>query len=39
VTSVMFDGHVESLRLEDLRDMRRWSNFADRPDWNFVAAP
>ncbi len=35
VTSVMFDGHVEMLTLEQLRDMRRWSNYADRADWNF----
>ncbi|MGD9689392.1 MAG: type II secretion system protein [Phycisphaerales bacterium] len=32
----MMDGHVEVLGLDDLRDMRRWSNYADRADWNFV---
>lgn len=32
----MADGHVELLTLDDLRDMRRWSNQAaeaDDPDW------
>lgn len=32
----MADGHVEMLGIEDLRDMRRWSNqaaMADDPDW------
>jgi len=32
----MADGHVELLSLDDLRDMRRWSNqaaIADDPDW------
>lgn len=32
----MADGHVEMLGLEELRDMRRWSNqaaLADDPDW------
>lgn len=38
VTTAMFDGHVEMQTLDQLRDMRRWSNFADRPDWNFVPA-
>ncbi|MBL8757701.1 MAG: type II secretion system protein [Phycisphaerae bacterium] len=32
------DGHIETLGLQDMRDMRRWSNFADRADWNFTAA-
>lgn len=30
------DGHSTVENLRDLRDMRRWSNYADRPDWNFV---
>ncbi|MBM4109023.1 MAG: type II secretion system protein [Phycisphaerae bacterium] len=29
----MFDGHVDPLGLDDLRDMRRWSNQATAPDW------
>lgn len=33
------DGHVELQGLERLRDMRKWSNFADRKDWTFVPAP
>ncbi len=33
--ALMTDGHVEMLRLSDLRDMRRWANGADRPDWVF----
>lgn len=33
------DGHVELQTLEQLRDMRKWSNFADRKDWTFVPAP
>jgi prepilin-type N-terminal cleavage/methylation domain-containing protein len=28
-----FDGHVEPLGIEDMRDMRRWSNKATKPDW------
>jgi hypothetical protein len=28
-----FDGHVESLTNPQLRDMRRWSDQADRADW------
>jgi len=33
----MADGHVELLSIDQLRDMRRWSNQAaqaDNPDWN-----
>jgi len=29
----MADGHVESLGVTELQDMRRWSNAADREDW------
>ncbi|MBX3357893.1 MAG: prepilin-type N-terminal cleavage/methylation domain-containing protein [Phycisphaeraceae bacterium] len=32
---VTCDGHVEMLTLRQLRDMRRWANTADRPDWVF----
>lgn len=34
--SLMMDGHVDMLTLEQLRDMRRWANKADRPDWTYV---
>jgi len=27
------DGHVSMYKLQELRDMRRWSNRADSPDW------
>lgn len=30
----MFDGHAEQLGAVELRDMRRWSNDATRPDWH-----
>ena len=33
---VAADGHTEMLNLERLRDMRRWSNRANRPDYNFT---
>jgi len=32
------DGHVATLTLAELEDMRRWSNQARRPDW-FVGQP
>ena len=32
----MADAHVESIEIEPLRDMRRWSNYATRADWNYV---
>ena len=35
----MFDGHVEGQTLEQLRDMRKWSNYARTADWNFAPAP
>jgi len=31
--SAMPDGQVESLNLEQMQDIRRWCNTADRPDW------
>lgn len=31
----MVDGHVETQGLTQLRDMRKWANKADRPDWTF----
>jgi hypothetical protein len=34
VTAV-FDGHAESQSIEQLRDMRKWSNKANKPDWDF----
>ncbi len=33
--TVMADGHVENLSIEQLRDMQRWSNNAGQPDWNY----
>jgi prepilin-type N-terminal cleavage/methylation domain-containing protein len=35
----MTDGHVEMKGLEDLRDMRRWSNYAKGADWNWQPGP
>lgn len=32
------DGSVKQQTVEELRDMRQWSNFADSRDWNFRAA-
>jgi prepilin-type N-terminal cleavage/methylation domain-containing protein/prepilin-type processing-associated H-X9-DG protein len=37
--AVYADGHVEANTIESLRDMRKWSNYADRADWNFVGGP
>lgn len=31
------DGNVTMLKLEQMRDMTRWSNYARTSDWNFVA--
>jgi prepilin-type N-terminal cleavage/methylation domain-containing protein len=31
--TAMTDGHVESLNLTELQDMRHWCNVADKPDW------
>jgi len=39
VTTSMFDGHVEMQSLEQLRDMRKWSNHATNANWNFTPAP
>jgi hypothetical protein len=39
VCTVMFDGHAASQTLEQLRDMRKWSNFATSADWTFRNAP
>jgi len=35
----MIDGHVKSQTIEDLRDMRKWSNNARTADWNFTPSP
>ncbi len=32
----MADGHVEAMQIEPLRDMRRWSNYATKADWNYT---
>jgi prepilin-type N-terminal cleavage/methylation domain-containing protein len=37
--SVQADGHAENLTISDFRDMRRWSNNADRPNYNYRPAP
>ena len=37
VTTAMADGHVETLGIDELRDMTRWSNFATNRDWNWQA--
>jgi len=29
----VIDGHAEALNIEEIQDMQRWSNIADRPDW------
>lgn len=34
-TTAMVDGHVEALKLDDLRDMTRWSNNAGTADWTY----
>ncbi|MFO0858538.1 MAG: prepilin-type N-terminal cleavage/methylation domain-containing protein [Phycisphaerales bacterium] len=36
--TVKFDASVKMQTVEQLRDMRQWSNFADREDWNFQVA-
>jgi prepilin-type processing-associated H-X9-DG protein len=36
VTATFFDGHVEMKTIEQMRNMRMWSNFATRPDWAFT---
>ncbi len=36
IAAAMLDGHVERLALRELKDMRRWSPRADRPDWDYV---
>jgi prepilin-type N-terminal cleavage/methylation domain-containing protein len=35
--TAMADGHVRMQSYKELRDMRKWSIYADRPDWDFVA--
>ncbi|GJQ30212.1 MAG: hypothetical protein HBSAPP03_20960 [Phycisphaerae bacterium] len=39
VITASFDGHVTAESIEQLRDMRRWANWATRPDWNFQPGP
>jgi hypothetical protein len=29
-------GGVESVQIDAMRDMRRWANGADRPDWRIL---
>lgn len=33
--TAMFDGHVEALKVDQLRDMTRWSNNAGSETWNY----
>ncbi len=33
---VFTDGHVNTMNVKDMRDMRRWSNRADRFDYNYT---
>jgi hypothetical protein len=33
--TMMVDGHVKMQSFDDLRDMRKWSAFANDPNWNF----
>lgn len=33
--TAQIDGHIEMQTLEQLRDMRKWANKADQPDWTF----
>lgn len=37
-TVAMLDGHIEMLTIEQLRDMRRWANYAKTADWNWPAS-
>jgi prepilin-type N-terminal cleavage/methylation domain-containing protein len=37
--AAMTDGHVQSLDVPQLQDMRRWANPADRPDWTLQRRP
>jgi len=37
VNTTMCDGHVESQSIGDLRDMTKWSNYADSKTWAFRA--
>ena len=37
--AAQLDGHVESLNLQQMQDMRRWCNTADRPDFTLQNKP
>lgn len=37
--AAMADGHAQSLNRQQLQDMRRWANPADRPDWTLQRRP
>lgn len=39
VITGMMDGSSQVETISDLRDTRRWSNYADRPNWDFVPGP
>ncbi len=33
------DGHASTMTVGEMRDMRIWSNYADRPNWTFQHGP
>jgi hypothetical protein len=35
VTIAMMDNHVESIKIDELRDMTRWSNYAGTANWTY----
>jgi len=35
VTTAMIDGHIQMYSIEELRDMRKWANYATYPSWRF----
>ncbi len=37
VVTAMADGHADMQSIEELRDMRKWSNYATNENWSFVA--
>lgn len=37
--TAFIDGHVGSLSIEELRDMRHWANWAKSPDWRLPRLP
>lgn len=33
------DGHASTMSIKEMRDLRLWSNYADRPNWTFQNGP